>query len=88
MALTNYLMQSIIAAAILYGFGFSQFNKLNRVEIAAIILSVWVFQVIFSSAWMKYIDYGPFEWVWRSLTYWKIQPLFTIMSPPQVVPKP
>lgn len=88
MALTNYLTQSIIAAYILYGFGFAQFNQLNRVKIAAIILSVWIFQVIFSSAWIKYFDYGPFEWVWRSLTYWKIQPLLTVKASPQLILKP
>jgi uncharacterized protein len=80
MALTNYLMQSIIGAFILYGFGFAQFNQLNRVEIAIIILSVWISQIIFSSLWMRYFNYGPFEWAWRSLTYWKIQPLRVLKS--------
>jgi len=75
MALTNYLMQSIIGGFIVYGFGFAQFNQLNRVEIAIIILSVWIFEIIFSSLWMRYFKYGPFEWAWRSLTYWKVQPL-------------
>ena len=78
MALTNYLMQSIIGAFIFYGFGFAQFNQFNRVEIAITILLVWIFQIIFSSVWMKYFNYGPFEWIWRSLTYWKVQPFWKV----------
>jgi uncharacterized protein len=78
MALTNYMMQSIIGAFILYGFGLAQYNQLSRIEIALTVLSVWIFQIIFSSIWMKYFNYGPFEWVWRSLTYWKAQLLMTV----------
>jgi uncharacterized protein len=38
------------------------------------VFAVWIFQLIFSSIWLKYFRFGPFEWVWRSLTYWKKQP--------------
>jgi uncharacterized protein len=75
MALTNYLTQSIIGALVFYGFGLAQFNQLTRLDIAGIIALVWTFQVIFSVLWMRRFYYGPFEWLWRSLTYWKAQPL-------------
>lgn len=78
MALTNYLMHSIIGAFLFYGFGLAQFNQFNRVEITITILAIWIFQVIFSSVWMQYCHYGPFEWVWRSLTYWKVQPFWKV----------
>ena len=84
MALTNYLMQSIIGAFIFYGFGFAQFNQFNRVEITVTILSVWVFQIICSVFWMQHFNYGPFEWAWRSLTYWKVQP-FRKVQPLQAI---
>ena len=72
MTLTNYLMQSIIAACIFIGLG--QFNQLDRVQLAFIAVGIWIFQIVLSNLWMKYFTYGPFEWVWRSLTYCRPQP--------------
>jgi uncharacterized protein len=74
MALSNYLMQSIITAFLFYGFGFAQFNQLSRLEIVMAVIVVWVLQITFSVFWMRRFHYGPFEWLWRSLSYWKAQP--------------
>ena len=74
MALTNYLTQSLICGAIFNGYGFAMFGKLQRYEMYVIVLAVWVFQITFSMIWMRYFLYGPAEWLWRSLTYWKPQP--------------
>ncbi len=73
MALTNYLMQSIIATFIFYGHGLGLFASVGRAEQWLYILAVWVFQIIFSRWWLGRFRYGPFEWLWRSLTYWKLQ---------------
>lgn len=73
MALTNYLMHSIITSIIFYGFGFGLFGKLERYELYYIVFGIWIFQLITSPIWLKYFQYGPFEWLWRSLTYGKIQ---------------
>ena len=67
MAFTNYLMQSIIMAIIFYGMGW--FGQLQRYQIYYVVLGVWVFQIIFSHIWLRYFLFGPFEWLWRSLTY-------------------
>jgi uncharacterized protein len=75
MAFTNYLMQSIICGLIFYGFGFGLFGRLQRYETYYVVLGVWIFQIIFSNIWLHYYRFGPFEWVWRSLTYWKKQPM-------------
>ena len=75
MAFTNYLSQTIICALIFYGFGFGYFGKLQRYEIYYVVAGIWLFQLIFSTIWLKYFLFGPFEWVWRSLTYWKRQPM-------------
>jgi uncharacterized protein len=75
MALSNYFLHSIFGAFIFYGIGLGQFNQLTRSEIAMIIVLVWIFQIAFSLMWMGRFHYGPLEWLWRSLTYWKIQPL-------------
>nr|WP_298790600.1 DUF418 domain-containing protein [uncultured Allomuricauda sp.] len=79
MALTNYLAHSVIAAFIFYGFGFSMFGELERHQLYYIVLGIWVFQLIFSPIWLKYFQFGPVEWLWRSLTYKQKQP-FRIKS--------
>jgi uncharacterized protein len=67
MAFTNYLMQSIFAAIIFYGFGL--YGQLQRYEAYYVVGCIWLFQIIFSHIWMRYFRFGPFEWIWRSLTY-------------------
>lgn len=74
MAFTNYLLQSIICGLIFYGIGFGLFGKLQRYELYYVVISVWIFEIILSHIWMKHFAFGPFEWAWRSLTYWKRQP--------------
>ena len=75
MAFTNYLMQSIICTIFFYGYGFGNYNKLRFYELYFVVGAVWIFQLIFSAIWLRYFRFGPFEWVWRSLTYWKAQPM-------------
>ena len=75
MAFTNYLTQSIIGTVIFTGIGFGYFGKLQRYEAYTIVLCIWVVQIIWSHIWLRYFQYGPFEWVWRQLTYWKKLPL-------------
>jgi len=75
MALTNYLMQSILATGIFYGHGLGLFGNYGRAELYLFVMGIWVFQILFSYVWMKRFQFGPFEWLWRSLTYWKIQPM-------------
>ncbi len=74
MAFTNYLMQSFLGGLIFYGIGFGLFGKLQRYEIYYVVAAIYVFQIIFSHIWMRFFLFGPTEWLWRSLTYWKIQP--------------
>jgi uncharacterized protein len=74
MALTNYIMHSVICAIIFTGIGFSLFGKLQRYELYYVVVSIWIFQLIISPIWLKYYRFGPLEWLWRSLTYKQIQP--------------
>ncbi len=75
MALTNYLMQTIICTTIFYGHGFGKFGEFSRVEQLLTVLGVLAFQLIISPIWLRYFRFGPFEWLWRSLTYLKLQPM-------------
>ena len=75
MALTNYLGQTIICTLLFYGHGLGWFSQFERVELLYIVAAIWVFQVLFSMFWLKYFRFGPFEWLWRSATYFTLQPL-------------
>lgn len=74
MAFTNYIMHSVICNTFFLGFGFGMYGKLQRYELYYVVISIWIFQLIVSPIWLKYFRFGPMEWVWRSLTYWKKQP--------------
>ena len=75
MALTNYLVQSIIGAFLFYGWGLGWAGTLpNRFSFLIAFILV-IIQVVFSRWWLKHYRYGPTEWLWRSLTHFKRYPL-------------
>lgn len=71
MALTNYVSQSVIGMFLFYGigFGFGASIGLGTTELVAI--GVFIFQILFSKAWLSFSRFGPLEWIWRMLTYGK-----------------
>jgi uncharacterized protein len=75
MALTNYLVHSIFLTTIFYGYGFGQFGKIPRGPQMLIVAAIIALQLVFSRWWLQRFQYGPLEWVWRSFTYGKRQPL-------------
>jgi uncharacterized protein len=74
MALTNYLSQSILCAVIFTGVGFGWYGQLRRHELYYVVAAIWVVQLLWSPWWLARFQYGPAEWVWRSLTYRRLQP--------------
>ena len=75
MALSNYLFTSSFCKLLfvwgpLHWYGYMEYYKLYYV-----MAGVWTFNLIWSTIWLKYFQFGPAEWVWRSLTYWKRQPM-------------
>lgn len=73
MALSNYLMQTIICVLLFYGYGLGLYATLSRLQLLPIILLIWAFQLIFSTWWLTHFKQGPIEWVWRMLTYMRWQ---------------
>ena len=74
MALSNYLGTSIITAVIFCGFGLGLYGKLERYELYGVVAGIWLAILLWSKPWLASFQYGPFEWVWRSLVRWKPQP--------------
>jgi len=75
MALTNYLMQTIIGITLYYGVGFGFGGNIGPAIFVPIGFAVYALQILYSNWWFKYFNYGPMEWIWRQLTYWKRLPL-------------
>jgi len=75
MALTNYLMQSIICAFLFHSYGLGLFGQVEVWQGIILTLLIFIAQIIFSRWWLSRFQYGPFEWVWRGLTYRKFQAL-------------
>ncbi|XHS76915.1 DUF418 domain-containing protein [Burkholderiaceae bacterium UC74_6] len=74
MALTNYLMQSLICASVFYGYGLGQWG-LPRAKQVLFVAVVYAGQVAFSHWWLARFRYGPMEWLWRGFTYRETPPM-------------
>jgi uncharacterized protein len=75
MALTNYLMQSVICTTLFYGYGFNLFGRLDYAWQLVVVTAVWSLQLILSPWWLRRFQFGPVEWLWRWLTYGARPPL-------------
>lgn len=75
MPLTNYLSQSLICTLFFWGWGLGFFAKLTLPAMVLVVLGVWALQLLWSPVWMGRFQFGPAEWAWRTLTYWKRHPM-------------
>ncbi|WP_408008749.1 DUF418 domain-containing protein [Pseudalkalibacillus sp. A8] len=73
MALTNYLVQTILSVIFFVGLGF--YNEVSLTFGLVMVLILFSIQLVYSHYWLKYFYFGPFEWLWRSLTYKQLQPM-------------
>ena len=80
MALTNYLVQSIVCTLVFYGYGLGFFEHLPRMWQVPFALGLYTVQVLYSHWWLQRFRFGPAEWLWRSITYWKLQPMRRIAA--------
>lgn len=75
MALTNYLMQTVISITLFYGVGLGLGYHLAPSFSIPMVFVIYAVQIVYSNWWFKYFNYGPMEWIWRQLTYGKRLPL-------------
>ncbi|QBA64205.1 DUF418 domain-containing protein [Muriicola soli] len=73
-ALTNYVLQSVVGTLVFYGWGLGYIGKLSNTTSFGLALLLILIQILISKWWMKHFYYGPFEWLWRSLTFFKVYP--------------
>ena len=75
MALTSYLLQTLICTTVFYGRGLGLFGQVSRVGQSGLVLAIWTLLLIISPWWLARFRYGPTEWLWRSLAYGRRQPM-------------
>lgn len=75
MALSNYLLQTLVCTTIFYSYGLGWFGSVGRAAGLGLVGLIYVAQVALSVAWLKFFQFGPMEWLWRSLTYGQRQPM-------------
>ena len=74
-AFSNYLGTSLIAAFVFYGWGLGYYVYASRSEAWLLVPIVWAIMLLWSKPWLDRFQYGPMEWVWRSLARWQVQPM-------------
>ena len=75
MAFTNYLATSIVMTSIFYGYGLGLFGEISRAGLWLFVLGMWGLMLLWSKPWLDRFQYGPLEWLWRSLSRMQLQPL-------------
>ncbi|MCE7043569.1 DUF418 domain-containing protein [Dyadobacter sp. CY312] len=75
MAFTNYVMHTVICTLFFFGYGLNYYATLEYYQIFYVVFAIWILQIFLSPLWLRHFYFGPLEWLWRSLTYWKIQPM-------------
>jgi uncharacterized protein len=81
MALTNYLTHSIVTSFLFLGWGLGLAGRYDYAGQLVIVLIIWAVQLVVSPVWLRHYQFGPAEWCWRSLTYWKAQPMLRTPAP-------
>lgn len=74
-AFSNYILQTVVATTLFYGHGLGWFGRLDRIELLGVVGAIWLGQAVLSVLWLRRFEYGPLEWLWRTLTYGERQPL-------------
>ncbi len=75
LALTNYLLQTLICTTLFYGYGFGLYGRIGILGGILLTILIYALQFFFSKWWLNRFRFGPLEWLWRSGTYLKLQPM-------------
>jgi uncharacterized protein len=74
-AFTNYLGTSILMTTLFYGYGIGLYGTMSRIELWLVVIAMWALMLVWSKPWLEHFRYGPFEWLWRSLSRFELQPM-------------
>lgn len=71
MALTNYIMQTILCSLYFYGFGLNYYGEYDAKGLLLFVICIWIIQITYSTIYLRFFKMGPLEWLWKRLTYGK-----------------
>jgi uncharacterized protein len=74
-AFTNYLGTSLVMTTIFYGYGLGLYGYVGRLELYGFVIGMWALMLLWSKPWLDRFRYGPFEWLWRSLSRMRLEPM-------------
>jgi uncharacterized protein len=74
-AFTNYLGTSILMTGLFNGWGLGMFGELSRIQLWLVVIAMWGIMLAWSKPWLDRFEYGPLEWLWRSLSRGSVQPI-------------
>jgi uncharacterized protein len=80
-AFSNYLGTSLLMTALFYGWGFGLYGHLSRIQLWIPVVAAWALMLLWSKPWLDRFNYGPFEWLWRSLARRGPQPMRRRLAP-------
>lgn len=72
-ALSNYLLTSLVCQFVFKWGQWKLYGRLEYYQDIYVVACVWAFNIVASLIWLRFFYFGPFEWMWRSLTYWRPQ---------------
>lgn len=75
MAFTCYIVETLIATTLFYGHGFGLFGRVDRPGQMIVVFAVWGLLLVAAPLWLARFRYGPLEWLWRTLTYARVEPI-------------
>jgi uncharacterized protein len=73
MAFSNYIFQSLVGTLIFTGIGWGYVGEVGPVYYSLLGIIVFAIQILISAVWLRYFEFGPVEWLWRTATYGKRQ---------------
>ncbi len=81
MGLTGYIGESLLMCFVMQHWGLRLFAQTTWAERFVLVLVVWATLVLFANLWFRHFRFGPLEWLWRSVTYWRWQPMSKAPGP-------
>jgi uncharacterized protein len=75
MALTNYLTHTVVCVLIFEGWAFGLWNEMRYFDQMKLVVLICAIQLLLCPLWLRFFRFGPMEWLWRSLSYWRLQPM-------------
>jgi uncharacterized protein len=75
MAISNYLLQTLICTTLFYGYGFGLYGQVGAAAGVLLTIAIYALQIPLSVWWLHHFRFGPVEWLWRSLSYGQWQPM-------------